>query len=84
MNITINSDFNFSVKSIQYTPNGQLQITLTSLENQSDIFISTLPTLAMGKPRKNQPSAYCNMPRILQRPPTSKPRPGTVTALRPL
>lgn len=35
MNIRIESNFNFSVSSIQYAPNGELQITLTSGENQT-------------------------------------------------
>ena len=34
MNIRIDSDFNFSVSSIQYAPNGVLCITLSSGENQ--------------------------------------------------
>ncbi len=36
MNIRIESNFNFSVSSIQYAPNGELQITLTSDEKQTD------------------------------------------------
>ena len=36
MNIRIESNFNFSVSSIQYAPNGELQITLASSEKQID------------------------------------------------
>ena len=36
MNIRIDSNFNFSVSSIQYAPNGVLCITLTSGEKQTD------------------------------------------------
>ena len=36
MNIRIESNFNFSVSSIQYAPNGELQITLASSECQTD------------------------------------------------
>ena len=35
MNIRIESNFNFSVSSIQYAPNGELQITLASDECQT-------------------------------------------------
>ena len=35
MNIRIESNFNFSVSSIQYAPNGELQITLASGECQT-------------------------------------------------
>ena len=35
MNIRIKTDFNFSVSSIQYAPNGELQIILTSGEKQT-------------------------------------------------
>lgn len=49
MNITINSNFNFSVKSIQYTPNGKLQITLTSVENQSDNLYQYSACLGSGQ-----------------------------------
>ena len=49
MNITINSNFNFSVKSIQYTPNGKLQITLTSVENQSDNFYQYIANFGDGQ-----------------------------------
>lgn len=34
MNIRINSNFQFSVTEISYAPNGGLQITLSSDENQ--------------------------------------------------
>ena len=36
MNIRIDSNFNFLVTSIQYFPNGELFISLTSEENQSE------------------------------------------------
>ena len=36
MNIRIESNFNFSVSSIQFDSNGSLQITLVSNESQSD------------------------------------------------
>jgi hypothetical protein len=36
MNIRIESNFSFSVSSIQYAHNGELQITLTSDEKQTD------------------------------------------------
>ena len=71
MNIRIDSNFNFLVTSIQYFPNGELFISLTSEENQSenryqyeaaslrtDINMRLLS--AAGKPRRNRPSACCN------------------------
>ena len=49
MNIRIESNFSFSVSSIQYAPNGELQITLTSDEKQTDNRYQYTASLGSGK-----------------------------------
>ena len=49
MNIRIESNFSFSVSSIQYAPNGELQIILTSDENQTDNRYQYTASLGNGK-----------------------------------
>ena len=49
MNIRIDSDFNFSVSSIQYVPNGVLCITLSSGENQGGSRYSYEASLGSGQ-----------------------------------
>ena len=49
MNIRIESNFSFSISSIQYAPNGELQITLTSDEKQTDNRYQYTASLGSGK-----------------------------------
>ena len=49
MNIRIESNFNFSVSSIQYAPNGELQITLASSECQTDSRYQYTASLGSGR-----------------------------------
>ncbi len=49
MNIRIESNFSFSVSSIQYAPNGELQITLISDEKQTDNRYQYTASLGSGK-----------------------------------
>ena len=62
MNIRIESNFNFSVSSIQYAPNGELQITLASGECQTDSRYQYTASLGSGQ-AEEKPSVsllqYC-------------------------
>jgi integrase len=49
MNIRIESDFSFSVSSIQYTPNGEVQIILTSDEKKTDSRYQYTASLGTGQ-----------------------------------
>ena len=49
MNIKIVSDFKFSVSSIQYAPNGELCIALSSGENRSNCHYQYVASLGDGQ-----------------------------------
>ena len=92
MNIKIDSDFRFSVVSIQYTATGQLSISLTSdgfstnahyqysASLGSGQATNTPPASAAGKLRRNRPSACCNTPKLSPLLPISNLKPKTPTA----
>ena len=69
MNIRIKTDFNFSVSSIQYAPNGELQIILTSGEKQTGSRYQYTACLGSGQ-AEEKPG-----------PQMSNPKPKTLTAL---
>ena len=58
MNIRIESDFSFSVSSIQYTPNGEVQIILTSDEKKTDSRYQY--TASLGSGYRKCEKKYCH------------------------
>lgn len=79
MNIRIDSNFQFSVLSIQYTATGQLSISLTSDGFSTNAHYQYSAASAAGKPRRNLPSACCNTQGSLLHQPISNPKPKTPT-----